>query len=263
MPPVVAIDFLPESALRYGPGWAVVAVDVIRATTTAVTAATLGRRCFPVPSIEAALPVAAVLDRPVLCGELGGNMPYGFEITNSPVAVSALDPSDRPLILLSSSGTQLIHNAAGADAVYAGCLRNFTALIRHLAARHERVAVIGAGTRGEFREEDQRCCALIAEGLGEHGFALADELTAQTLRRWRGAPVDGWQESRSVEYLRRSGQLHDLDFILAHLDDVGSVHEIAEGEVVAAGAGDERQRPRRPIRMPWLNDAARSRGVQE
>src|SRR6202008_2293864 len=97
----VVIDFLPESARRYGPGWVVVAVDVIRATTTAVTAAAAGRRCFPVPSIEAALPVAAALPRPLLCGELGGNMPYGFDLTNSPAAVAARSDPERPLILLS------------------------------------------------------------------------------------------------------------------------------------------------------------------
>ena len=38
MPKSVAIDFLAESVSRYRSGWAVVVVDVIRATTTAVTA---------------------------------------------------------------------------------------------------------------------------------------------------------------------------------------------------------------------------------
>ena len=52
--PVVAIDFLPESALAYTDGWAVVAIDLMRATTTAVTIAHSGRRCLPVASPEAA-----------------------------------------------------------------------------------------------------------------------------------------------------------------------------------------------------------------
>lgn len=228
----VVIDFLPESARRYGTGWAVVAIDVIRATTTAVTAAALGRRCFPVPSIEAALPVAAVLDRPLLVGELGGNMPYAFDLTNSPAQVAARDDVGRPMILLSSSGTQLIHNAAQADAVYLASLRNYGALAAHLAARHPRVAVVGAGTRGEFREEDQRCCALVAQGLVDAGYRAEDDFTAQTLERWRGTPVDAWQESRSVEYLRRSDQLRDLDFILAHVDDLDTVFAVEDGEVV-------------------------------
>lgn len=229
----VVIDFLPESALRYQAGWAVVAIDVIRATTTAVTAAACGRRCFPVPTVEAALAAAAVLERPLLCGELGGNMPFGFDLTNSPAEVAALAEPARPLVLLSSSGTQLIHHAAASDALYLACLRNYGALVSHLAARHARVAVLGAGTRGEFREEDQRCCALVAEGLARAGFAPGDELTRHVLDRWRGAPLDAWQESRSVDYLRRSGQLRDLDFILAHVNDLGGVFSVEEGEVVA------------------------------
>ena len=233
----VVIDFLPESAHRYGPGWTVVAIDVIRATTTAVTTVALGRRCFPVPSIEAALPVAAVLDRPVLCGELGGNMPFGFDITNSPVHVERRDDIHRPLILLSSSGTQLIHNAASADAVYLACLRNFSALIKHLVKMGKQVAVIGAGTRGEFREEDQRCCALVAEGLVNHGFTVDDDLTLRTLERWRGTAVDSWQASRSVDYLRRSDQLHDLEFVVSHIDDIDDVFRVIDGEVVRHAVG--------------------------
>ena len=49
--------------------------------------------------------------------------------------------------------------------MYVACLRNYSALIAYLAAHHPMVAVIGAGSRGEFREEDQLCCAWIAEGL--------------------------------------------------------------------------------------------------
>jgi 2-phosphosulfolactate phosphatase len=245
----VAIDFLPESARRYGAGWAVVAIDVIRATTTAVTAAALGRRCFPVPTLEAAAVAAAVLERPFLCGELGGNMPFGWDLTNSPAQVAGLGEPGRPLVLLSSSGTQLIHHAAGAGAVYLACLRNFGATAAHLAARHPRVAVIGAGTRGEFREEDQCCCALVAAALAAEGYAVRDERTAAVLRRWEGAPLDGWMESRSVDYLRRSGQLRDLDFILSHLDDLELVCAVEEGEVAA--------------RRPAAREAAAARGGQE
>jgi len=64
----VVIDCFPDSVRRYREGYAIVAIDVIRATTTAVTAVCLGRRCFPVPSIEHALPIAARLDQPLLVG---------------------------------------------------------------------------------------------------------------------------------------------------------------------------------------------------
>jgi 2-phosphosulfolactate phosphatase len=247
----VVIDFLPDCAHRYREGWTVVAIDVIRATTTAMTAAAGGRRVFPVPSIEAALPVAAVLDWPLLCGELGGNMPFGFDITNSPVAVATRVDTQRPLILLSSSGTQLIHNAAAADRLFLASLRNYTAVIRHLAARGQQVAVIGAGTRGEFREEDQRCCSLIAEGLLDFGFTAADDLTLRTVQRWQGTAVDSWQHSKSVDYLRRSEQLHDLDFILNHIDDLDLVFPVIDGEVLTCPVGTRDVQNPAPLRKEF------------
>lgn len=228
----ITIDFLPESGLHYRSGYASVVVDVIRATTTAVTCVESGRRCFPVPSIEAALPIAAVLDNPLLAGELGGNKPYGFEITNSPDAVAQRTDIERPMILLSSSGTQLIHNAIGADAVYLACLRNVSSTIRHLAGRYQHVAVLGAGTRGEFREEDQMCCALIAAGLMKLGYSPQNELTTSTVSRWQDRPHDAWVGSKSVQYLLSTLQSHDFSFVLSHIDDLDHVHQIVDGEVI-------------------------------
>lgn len=229
----VAIDFLPEAVKSYRDGYAIVAIDVIRATTTAATAVALGRRCYPVPSIEAALPMAARLHEPLLCGELGGNMPFGFDITNSPFEVANRPDHWRPMILLSSSGTQLIHNASEAGATYIACLRNWEATAAFIGERHERVAVIGAGTRGEFREEDQYGCALVAAALMERGFAPEGAQTTEIVERWQGKPVDAWQGSKSVDYLRRSNQLRDLDFVLAHQNDLRMACAVRHGEIVA------------------------------
>jgi len=79
----VVIDCFPESVENYRRGYAIVAVDIIRATTTAITGVALGRRCYPTPTLEAAVPLAAKLTNPLLVGELGGSMPYGFDMNNS------------------------------------------------------------------------------------------------------------------------------------------------------------------------------------
>src|SRR5260370_23558928 len=165
MPKEVVIDCFPESVSNYQGGYVIVGVVVIRATTTAVTSVALGRKCFPVPSIEAAVPLAARLTNPLLTGELGGSMPYGFEMNNSPAELEDRTDTHRPMILLSTSGTRVICSAEKWQAVYVACLRNFTAQIAYLVDHHSTVAIIGAGSRAEFREEDQLCCAWIAEGL--------------------------------------------------------------------------------------------------
>src|SRR5713226_1015510 len=114
----VIIDSFPESDRKYGEGYAVVAVDVIRATTSAVTVAALGRRCFAAASLEAAFDLALGMDNPLLVGELGGDMPAGFHMNNSPADLQQRTDTERPIVLLSTSGTRLIHEARNADAVF-------------------------------------------------------------------------------------------------------------------------------------------------
>jgi len=227
----VIIDYLPESARRYRPGWAIVAVDVIRATTTAITAAVTGRRCFPAPTAEAALAIAHGLTNPLLAGESKSTAPVVFEMENSPAQLANRNDTHRPLVLVSSSGTRLIHEAAGCEAVYLGSFRNHSVLAGYLTQRHTRVAVIGAGSKGEFREEDQICCAWIAAALMSKGHRPASRQTADIIRRWRDAPPGACLGSRSVDFLRRTSQLRDLDFVLAHIDDRREVFEVRDGEV--------------------------------
>jgi 2-phosphosulfolactate phosphatase len=228
----VAIDCFPESLQAYRDGYAIVAVDVIRATTTAVTAVALGRRCFPVPSLEAAVPLAAKLTNPLLVGELGGSMPYGFDLNSSPADLEARTDIHRPMIFLSTSGTRVICGAEEWQAMYVACLRNYRAQIAYVAAHHPRVAVIGAGSRGQFREEDQLCCAWITQGLLAAGYEALNEQTTVIVQQWRGAPIDVICNGASADYLRNSGQVRDLEYILAHVDDLDDVYRYEHGQVV-------------------------------
>ena len=232
---VVAIDYS-DSGFGFEGRWSsVVAVDVIRAATTAITAVTGGRRCFPVPSLEAAVPLAARLDNPLLAGELGGAMPYGFELQNSPAAIATREDVERPLLLLSTSGTRLMHEAAQNHVTYAACLRNAAAQARHLAARDESVLLVGAATRGEFREEDMLCCARIGRALVEGGYRARDAQTEEIIERWGAADDDAFVCGASVAYLDATNQRADLDFILGHIDDLESVFEVTGDELAMTG----------------------------
>jgi 2-phosphosulfolactate phosphatase len=233
----VGIGVGPPSPRRFGIDDAAVVVDVIRSMTTAVSAAALGARCLPVASPREALALARVLEQPLLAGEVGGKRPPGFDLSNSPAKlVRRADLHERPVVLLSSSGTPLLMEVRRAGAVYPACLRNRRALAEHLARRHRRVTVLGAATRGQFREEDQLLCAFIAGALVDAGFAIEDEATAVLIARWSSAPVEALLVSKSVEYLRRSGQLDDLDFILTHVDDLDEVFRLHAGEILPAAA---------------------------
>lgn len=233
----VVIDCFPESAARYPEPYAIVAIDVIRATTTATTAVHSGRRVFPARATDDALVIASSLDRPLLVGELGGTMCYGFDLTNSPAQIEERTDTERPMVLVSSSGTQLMLNAADTtEAVYLACLRNYSAVASYLAGRHELVAVIGAGTRGVFRREDQIGCALVARELLALGYEAENEETLDYIDRWTDSPLDVIREGKSADYLRRSNQIADLEFVLSHIDDLKTVPWLVTGELVDATA---------------------------
>ena len=228
----VVIDFFPESVLRYRHGYAVVAVDVIRTSTTIATAVSMGRRCFPVPTLEAARHVAARLRNPLLAGELGGVTPRGFEMNNSPAEMAVRADVPRPLVLLSSSGTKLIDLARASDAAYIACFRNFEFLSKHLRGRHSHIALIGAGSRGERRVEDQMCCAWMARRLIDSGYVAENRETGKMVERWDAAAADTILSGRSADYLLRSGQGRDLMFILTHIADLQWAFALQGDEVV-------------------------------
>jgi 2-phosphosulfolactate phosphatase len=230
--PTVVIDCFPASAARYSDDYAIVAIDVIRATTLAVTAVATGRRCLVAASLEDAVALRDRLGNALLAGELGGDMPDAFDMNNSPADLVMRSDIERPLVMLSSSGTQLMlaasHSTRGA---YVACFRNLTALARHLIGRHQRVALIGAGSRGEFREEDQMGCSWLAEALLRAGYRAETGATAELVERWRGVPAAAIEGGPSVAYLRRTDQLRDLEFTVGHVDDLDLVCVIEGNEI--------------------------------
>ena len=237
----VLVDSLPESGLRYRQGWTVVAVDVIRATTMAVTAAWTGRACYPVDSLAEAFRLAAKLPHPILAGEIDGDMPSGFDMNNSPAELVNRTDISRPLILLSSSGTRLIMNARGCDLLYLACFRNSSATgARLIQENHPRIALLGAGSRGEFREEDQICCAWIAAQLVQAGYTVENQATAQVLDRWANAQASDCLISRSVAFLTRTQQFADLNFVLEKIDDLNEAYVLQDGKVTTLASEVQR-----------------------
>jgi Phosphosulfolactate phosphohydrolase and related enzymes len=232
MSPKVLIDYFPAHGSCESTH-AVVAIDVIRATTTAITAVSQGRRCFPVTSVEAAHELAAKLEAPLLIGELGGEKPPSFDMNNSPAALAARTDRHRPAILLSSSGTQLLASLRMHNSVYVACFRNFIAIADELKNSCVDTTLLGAGTHGEFREEDQMCCAWIADELVRSGYEPANRSTADIVLKWRRTGPDACLAGKSAKFLTRTNQLQDLRFILASVNDLNLVCSYSDGEISA------------------------------
>jgi 2-phosphosulfolactate phosphatase len=104
--------------------------------------------------------------------------------------------------------------------------------------RYSKLALLGAGSRGEFREEDQMGCAWIAASLERAGYVPEDAASAQIVNRWGDAPASACLISKSVDYLRRTNQIEDLRFILDRVNDLQEPFSVdAHGPVTAVPPG--------------------------
>ena len=101
----------------------VVAVDVLRAFTTAAYALGNGaREIWLVAEVEDAVRLGAQLPGSLLMGEEHGLRPDGFDFSNSPVEISHADLEGRTLVQRTSAGTRGVVAATSADRLFASSL---------------------------------------------------------------------------------------------------------------------------------------------
>lgn len=64
------------------------------------------------------------------------------------------------------------------------------------------------------------------------GYTPKNNKTSKIVNRWKDKPVTVCAEGKSAEYLRKSGQTRDLDYILEHINDFNSPLAIKNCEIV-------------------------------
>src|SRR3954451_22791955 len=102
---------------------AVVAVDVVRAFTTAAYAFAAGAsHIFLVDSVDDALRLKRAEPDVLPMGEDGGRRPSGFDFSNSPVAIANADIEGRVLVQRTSAGTRGVVAARSATRLWCASL---------------------------------------------------------------------------------------------------------------------------------------------
>ncbi len=156
---------LPARDLR---GATCVVFDVLRATSTLLTALSNGaRRILPAATIDQAW--ALQRSRPpgvLLGGERHGVKITGFDFGNSPEEYRAEIVRDREIVMTTTNGTVALEACVAADAVFAGALLNLNALaVAILRRRPERLFLVCAGSGEEFSLEDGMAAAALLSRL--------------------------------------------------------------------------------------------------
>ena len=164
---------------------AVVAVDVLRAFTTAAYAFGAGaRHIVLVDSIAEALAFKAEHPDALAMGEHRGRRVNGFDFSNSPVEVAAADLVDRVLVQRTSSGTRGVVAARSATRLWCASL-----VCASATACAVRLSGLGDPTY-----------VITGRNVGERAAIAADDVaTAQLIERARlGIELDADRTSQFV-----------------------------------------------------------------
>jgi len=141
-------------------GRGVVVIDVLRATTTIITALANGAKAVvPAATSEEAVRLTANLARTgiVLAGERKALKIEGFQLGNSPREMTAETVAGKTVFLSTTNGTPALVAAQGGAPVLVGAAVNFTALAeraRAVFAERQDLAVVCAGREKQFALED-------------------------------------------------------------------------------------------------------------
>jgi len=232
-PTVVNIPAAEELA-----GKAAVAIDVLRATSTIITALVNGAdTVVPVLAPEEALQVAR--DNPerefVLGGERKSVRIPGFHLGNSPLEYTRSRVGQRPVLFTTTNGTRAIRRAAGAREVYIAAFLNAPAVAKALAAGGLDVAICCAGTHDQFSLEDAACAGALIEFLSGPGSHLELNDMAyecrELFRRFDGRIGDLLHLSEHGQSLCKLGLQEDLLFC-SQLGTTALVPRFVDGQVI-------------------------------
>ena len=206
---ILNVHFLPELADPHDlAGHTSVVVDVLRASTTIVTALDSGaRKIIPCLSVEEARQLAQ--DRPgtLLGGERKGHKLPGFDFGNSPAEYSPDQVAQKTIAFTTTNGTKAMTRCVGAARILVGSLVNRRAVCKAIASE-PRVDIICAGTHGEFTMEDALAAGAIAHGLNDRTLNDAAHVCKML---WESQePADVLANSLGGRNLIRIGMESDL-----------------------------------------------------
>jgi 2-phosphosulfolactate phosphatase len=228
------VAFVPEEA---GPlrGRTAVVIDVIRATTSLLLM--LERGCAEVlilPTVDAARQYRRAHPDVLLAGEQSGLAPEGFDFGNSPEAFAHAALADRRIAFATTNGTRAVHAAAGAAAVFLGCLRNRTAAARGAAAvadeSGEGLCLVCAGREGFFSLDDAYTAGAIVDAVRESypDVRLTDAAAAaDLLYRSVPDPAELFRQTRAGRNVIEIGLAGDLAYC-ASVDQSTLVPRVGE-----------------------------------
>jgi 2-phosphosulfolactate phosphatase len=177
---------------------AAVAIDVLRATTTIAWSLQNGAEAIQAFADLEALERAAAAwpeQRRLRAGERGGKRVEGYDLGNSPLAVTPELVGGKRIFMSTTNGTRSLAAVQAVPLLMTACLGNRTAVARRLVeAGAERVWIVGSGWEGDYSLEDSLAAGAVMSAAME--LAVAPHLGVSCGNDEALAALALWQQWR-------------------------------------------------------------------
>ena len=226
-----------------GPDAAVV-IDVLRATTTIAWSLQNGAEAIQAFADLGELEAAASAwpaEQRLRAGERGGKRVDGYDLGNSPLAVTPELVGGKRIFMSTTNGTRSLAAVRAVPLLVTACLPNRTAVAqRLLAAKAEQVWIVGSGWEGDYSLEDSLAAGAVIAAAQQVEASVAtgndEALAALALwQQWQQQPEACLRAASHGQRLIGIGN-HDADFTCcAAVDSLTIVPTQTQPGVIQAG----------------------------
>jgi len=222
-------------------GRGVVVIDVLRATSSIVTALSAGAKAVvPAATSEEAVRLTANLEKDgiVLAGERRMVKIEGFGLGNSPREMTREAVGGKTVYLATTNGTPALVAAQGGDPVLVAAALNFSAVAeraRAVFAERRDLVIICAGRERQFALEDAYTAGRLVKAVkkGARKVALNDAAQVSLdLAGQQGGWEDAFDASDAARQLFEVGLGDDVAYC-AHPDRFNVVPVYADRRITA------------------------------
>jgi 2-phosphosulfolactate phosphatase len=237
----------PVRSLAEGGPDAAVVIDVLRATTTIAWSLQNGAEAIEafanLEELEAAAAAWPAQQR-LRAGERGGQRVAGYDLGNSPLAVTPELVGGKRIFMSTTNGTRSLAAVKSVPLLLTACLPNRTAVARRLLDQEcSRVWIVGSGWEGDYSLEDSLAAGAVASAAIEMavaphiGVSFGNDEMLAALALWQQWHLDTETCLRTASHGQRLINLgdHDADFACcAAVDSLQLVPFQAEPGVLKA-----------------------------
>jgi 2-phosphosulfolactate phosphatase len=201
-----------------------VIIDVFRAFSTACYAVDAGvLKIYPVGDLEKAYQLKLQNPDFILVGERNEQKPEGFDFGNSPSQLLNSDLMGKTMVHTTSSGTQGIANATGADEIITGSFVNASAIVRYILEQNpEKVSLVCMGYSCRYPTDEDTLLAVFIknelEGIPNDFHAMVEQLRVGDGARFFAPEKQEWAPMADFDLCL---SLNRFNFVLKVLQEEG------------------------------------------